>query len=136
MSLPESKGPTMPKSSEFKTDETKLLKVDSITDGTFTLTGGSLTGLSDPTKASGAVTKNYVDTSFTFKTNKTSLDVSGEGVTYTGSQLIDGIIVRTPSSASVDTFPTVADIITAMGSNGQLGNFFDIMIIKIGRAHV
>lgn len=127
-SLPNSRAPTIPASSIFQSDETRFLKVGTLTNETATLTEGILSGLTDPASATGGATKGYVDESFLFKTNRTSYNIIGEGITYTGTQLIDGILVRTPTLVSVDSFPTVAEIIDAMGVNGHLGNFFDVLI--------
>ncbi len=106
-----------------------LSVIGTIQSGSSIMSGSNISGITDPTLSSQVSTKNYADLSSLKNVNQ----LTGAGtLTYTASQIYNGIIIRvgltlqtnthltTPdtdiSVRNQDTFPTATDIFTYLDS--------------------
>jgi len=96
------------------TSTTKILSVASLSDGTMTWTGTSITGLVNPTTSTDISNKEYINSFNNITRTTISLNQNAE---YTAAQVINGIITRTGfNDTLIDLLPTAASLIAALQS--------------------
>jgi hypothetical protein len=91
----------------------------SFTDGYLVMTGGYLSGITESSNSSSAITRRYCD--FLNRNNVTSVTSTRVvATTYGPSSIINGTIIRSSTVNNTDTLPTANSIISYLNNQSDL----------------
>lgn len=119
-----------PSSYIYQTETINFFRSKLIRNDFIIIENGRIRNLTDPINLQDISNKNYVDNTlkFTQEILETNIDIASD-TTYTAEQLVGGIINRNPNGSSrFDSFASVQEILTSLGTFAVVGTFFKITI--------
>lgn len=120
-------------SANYKTISAELMQFKKLTNNSIVIENGIIKNVGTPVSLQDLANINYVNNTLNFVSlnNETTINTTSD-VVYTGSQLTESFINRDPNgSTRFDSFASVSDILSSLGTYSVGGIFFKIIINNI-----